>query len=81
MTDVPTIEELKDVISKLGITPEQLLRKKEAIYKEVYQNKKMTDDDILNAMIEHPNLIERPIVINNNKAIIGRPPSLIEQIF
>ncbi len=73
--------ELKEVISKLGISPEGLLRKKESIFKEEYAQKKLSDKDCLNAMLKHPKLIERPIVINNDKAIIGRPPSLIRDIF
>lgn len=81
MTDHLTVSELKQIISKLGINPEQLLRKKESIYKELIQDKSMTDDEILSAMIEHPNLIERPIVVHGEKAIIGRPTSLIQEIF
>lgn len=74
-------KELKDLIMKLGISPEELLRKKEIIFKENYSGKDLSDEDCISAMIAYPKLIERPIVVNNDKAIIGRPPALIKDIF
>lgn len=74
-------DELKNVIKLLGIQPEDLLRKKEAIFKEEYAGKTLSQEDMVDAMIKHPKLMERPIVVNGNKAIIGRPPSLIKDIF
>jgi arsenate reductase len=76
-----TKEELTEVINKLGISPEDLLRKKESIFKENYAGKKLSDDEWISDMIEHPKLMERPIVVNGDKAIIGRPPALIKDIF
>ena len=73
----PTKKELKDIIAKLGIKPEDLLRKSEAIYKEQFKGKSLTDAQWISAMIEHPKLIERPIVIKGSKAIIGRPPETV----
>jgi len=73
-------DELKNVIKKIGIAPADLLRKKEAIFKESYADKTLTDSECIEAMLAHPKLIERPIVVNDNKAIIGRPPSLISDI-
>lgn len=70
---VPTEEELTEVIKLLGITPIQLVRKTEKIWKEEFKGKELSDVDIIKAMVHHPKLIERPIVINNNKAVIGRP--------
>lgn len=81
MKDPFQMNELKDVISKLNIAPEKLVRKKEAIFKEIYNGKELSDEEYIQAMLEHPKLIERPIVLNGNKAIIGRPPSLISYIF
>ncbi len=75
---VPSKEELQEVINCLGISPENLVRKNEAIWKEKFRNKLLSDDELLDAMILYPKLIERPIVINNGKAVIGRPLSKIE---
>ena len=79
--EVPLLkEELTEIIKLLGISPLDLVRKNEAIWKENYKTKNLSDDDIVTAMIENPKLIERPIVINNGKAVIGRPPELIKSI-
>ena len=69
----PSIEELRVIISKLTIKPLELVRKKEPVWIEKYEGKNLTDADIIQAMAEHPILIERPIVINGEKAVIGRP--------
>ena len=73
LEDVPTFEELKIIIKKLDIQPTELVRQKEKIWIENFKGKKMTDDEIIQAMILNPILIERPIVINGDKAIIARP--------
>lgn len=77
---LPTKEELKDLLQLLNFSADQLVRKKEAIWKELYKDKKMSEDDILNAMISHPKLIERPIVIKGNKAVIGRPTERVIEL-
>lgn len=77
---IPTEEELKNVISKLNIKPIELIRTNEAIWKENYKGKDLSDVDIINAMLQHPKLIERPIIINSDKAVIGRPPERILDI-
>ena len=77
LENTPTKAELKNIINLLKITPIQLVRKNEAIWKENYKNKELTDAEIIQAMLENPKLIERPIVINGDKAVIGRPPELI----
>ena len=76
----PTLEELKRIITLLDITPIQLVRKNEAIWKENFKGKELSDSDIISAMISNPKLIERPIVINGNKAVIGRPTETILDI-
>lgn len=73
LENVPTHKELVAIIDALGISPENLLRKNEAIWKEQYRDKQLSDAEIIAAMVKHPKLIERPIVINGNKAVIGRP--------
>ncbi len=73
-------KEIKELLKKLDFTPIQLVRKNEAIWKENYKNKNLTDSDIIKAMATHPKLIERPIVIKGNKAVIGRPPENITDL-
>lgn len=72
--------ELKEIIGKLGIKPIELVRTKEEIWKKNYKDKSLTDDEIIKAMHENPRLIERPIVVNGDKAVIARPFSLIKNI-
>ncbi|WP_111707875.1 arsenate reductase (glutaredoxin) [Lutibacter citreus] len=73
-------EELTEIITLLKISPIDLVRKNEAIWKENFKGKELSDDEVINAMVENPKLIERPIVINNGKAVIGRPPEIIKTI-
>ena len=81
LKDTPSAAELKSVLKKLGISARDLLRKKEAEYKEAgLDDESLSDDAIINAMIEYPKLIERPIVINGEKARIGRPPEQVLEI-
>jgi len=70
----PTFEELKLIITSLGLSPEQLLRKNETLYKEQFKDKSYSDDEWIQIMIENPKLIERPIVVDGKKAVLGRPP-------
>ncbi|HYG37940.1 MAG TPA: arsenate reductase (glutaredoxin) [Cytophagales bacterium] len=76
----PSEAELKDILSKLQIKPEELLRKGEALFKEKFSGKRFSDDEWITIMVENPILIERPIVINGDKAIIGRPPENVLKI-
>ncbi|VXB99989.1 Arsenate reductase (Glutaredoxin) [Flavobacterium sp. 9AF] len=75
-----TKEELISVINKLGITPLELVRTKENIWIENYKGKNLTDNEIIDALLLHPKLIERPIVVKNNKAVIARPKEVINKI-
>lgn len=68
----PTTEELTVLLEKLNLKPLELVRQKETIWTANYKNTKMTAEEIIKAMVENPILIERPIVINGDKAIIGR---------
>lgn len=70
----PTKEELVGILGKLGMKPFELIRKGEAIFKENYKGKEFSDDEWIDIMLENPRLIERPIVIKGDEAVIGRPP-------
>ena len=77
----PTVSELKDILLKLGYKPRQLLRKNEQIYKDLELGSDgKTDDDLVNAMVDNPILIERPIIISGDQVTIGRPPESILDI-
>ncbi len=80
LEEVPSETDLKNIIKLLQIKPIELVRVNEAIWKENYKNKNLSDAEIITAMLETPKLIERPIVINGNKAVVGRPPETIKQI-
>jgi arsenate reductase len=81
LVETPSVAELKEIVKMLGISAEQLVRKKEPLYKEKYEGKKISDDKWLKIMNENPILIERPIVVMDGRAIIGRPvESIVEFI-
>jgi arsenate reductase len=80
LDDIPSPEDLKIIIKKLGIKPIELVRKQEKIWKEKFKSKDLSDSEIINALHDFPKLIERPIVANGEKAVIGRPPEDIKRI-
>lgn len=81
LKNVPSEDELKSVLAALAISPRELLRVKEAEYKEAgLDDQSLSDDAIIKAMTEYPKLIERPIVINGEHARIGRPPESVLEI-
>ena len=71
-------KELSDLLEKLKMTPIQLIRTKESIWKEKFQEKDLNDQELISIMTKYPKLIERPIIANNNAAVIGRPSVNIE---
>ncbi len=73
LVNVPSKKDLKRILRQLNIPAEKLVRKNEVIWKENYRGKALSEAEILEAMVEYPKLIERPIVIKGNKAVIGRP--------
>ncbi len=80
LEEMPSKKELKETIALLGIKPEALIRKGESIFKEEYKGKALTDNQWIDAMIKHPKLMERPIVVKGKQAIIGRPPENVNAL-
>lgn len=77
----PTAEELKDILAKLGLGPRDIIRRGEKIYKELeLADKTLPDNALITAMAGNPVLIERPIVVNGDKAAVGRPPENVLEI-
>jgi arsenate reductase (glutaredoxin) len=75
-------KQLKMLLKKMNMRPEELLRKNEAAYKELnMSNRVFTDDEFLNQMIDNPDLIQRPIVEMGDKAVLARPPGRINELF
>ena len=72
-----TKKELKNILSKLGLKAFDIVRKKEPLYEKKFKNKTFTNEEWIQLLLENPILIERPIVIDGYKAIIGRPPELV----
>lgn len=77
LTETPSFEDLKALLQKLSLQPIQLVRIKEKVWIENYKEKTLSDDEIIQAMVDNPILIERPIVIKDGKAIIGRDLDLV----
>ncbi len=78
---LPSREELERILDMLGVEPRELMRRKEKEYKELgLDDPGLSRDQLIDAMIEHPRLIERPIVIKDGKAAIGRPPEKVLEI-
>ena len=80
LDNIPTVYELRELLVKLGIGPMQLIRKGEAVWKEKYKGKELSDDQVIEAMIANPKLIERPIVVKDQTAVLGRPPENILEL-
>jgi len=73
----PSRQEIKDVLSKLEITAKELVRKEEKLFKEEYRGKELTEEQWITVLADNPKLIQRPVVINGKRAIIGRPPESV----
>jgi arsenate reductase (glutaredoxin) len=75
------VEELRNLIDKLGIAPRDLLRKGEQVYRDLKLAKlELSDDELIRLMVENPDLIQRPIVVRGNKAVLGRPPENVNEL-
>ena len=77
----PTTSEFKEILAKLGLGPRDVIRKGEKIYKQLeLADTALSDTALITAMVGNPILIERPIVINGEKAVLGRPPEKVMEI-
>ncbi len=77
----PDAETLRRLLDALGMSPRELMRRKEKEYKELgLDDPSLSDDDLIRAMIEHPRLIERPIVVTDKGVAIGRPPENVLKV-
>jgi arsenate reductase (glutaredoxin) len=76
----PNEEELRDLLKKLNMKPYDIIRKGENIFKENYKDKQLSDDEWIKVLVENPVLIERPIVVKGDKAVIARPPEKVNEL-
>jgi len=79
LKDELSFEELKEIINILGVKPIEIVRTTELIWKEDFKGNQYTDDELISLMIENPKLIQRPIVLKNNKGVVGRPVELVSE--
>ena len=80
LKDIPSKEQLREILNYLDIPALQLVRKNEAVWKEKFKGKTLSEDEIIQAMTQYPKLIERPIVIRGTQAVVGRPPETIKDL-
>ena len=77
----PTVDELDTLLGMLGMEPRELMRKREAEYRELgLDNQSLTRDQLIAAMVEHPKLIERPIAVSGKRAVMGRPTERVLEL-
>ena len=77
----PTVDELDTLLGMLGMEPRELMRKREAEYKELgLGDGSLTRDQLIAAMVEHPKLIERPIAVSGDRAVMGRPTERVLEL-
>ncbi len=76
-----SVSELSDLLAKLDMSPIDLVRKEESLWKTQYRDKNLSDVALIDLMIQEPRLMQRPIIVSGNKAIVARPPETIKQRF
>jgi len=80
LNETPTETELAELVRMLGISPRQLVRTGEDVFKEKFKGRDLSDQEWLAAMAKYPKLIERPIVVKQKKAVLGRPPENVNAL-
>jgi arsenate reductase len=76
----PSQKEIKELLKMLGLKAEDIVRKSEPLFKEKFANKKLTEAQWIKTLADNPILIERPIIVKGNKAVIGRPPEKVLEL-
>lgn len=77
----PSVDELKDILKKSGLEATALLRKKDKVFKESFEDKHLSNEEWVEAISENPSILERPIVIIGNKAVLARPIDKVKELF
>jgi len=80
LKDTPSVKELKELLAKLDMKAEEIVRKKEPLYRELCEGKKFSESQWLKLLHENPVLIERPILVKNKKAVLGRTEEALKEI-
>lgn len=80
LTEGLTFDELKDILSKTGKSAFEFVRTQEKVYKENFKGKQLTNDEWIQILVENPKLLQRPIVVQGNKAVLANPPENINEI-
>ena len=80
LKDTPSESELTSVLLKLNVSPLEIIRKGEPIFKENYRGKSFSDEEWIKILVKNPILIERPIVVKGDQAILGRPPENVRKL-
>ncbi len=75
-----TFESLKNILKKMNVKPEEMIRKQEKEYKANYKGKTFSNDELIKIMVENPKFINRPIIETDDKAVWGDPPSTVDNI-
>ncbi|NND04996.1 MAG: arsenate reductase (glutaredoxin) [Saprospiraceae bacterium] len=73
----PSRKEIQDLLTKLGMSAFELIRKEEKLFKEEYRGKELSEEEWIRIMADNPKLIQRPVVVKGKKAIVGRPPESV----
>ncbi len=74
----PSESELKDIVGKIGGSPAKIVRREEKLFKEEYKGRDLTDDQWYRVLADNPKLIQRPIIVNGDRAVVARPPERVE---
>lgn len=76
----PSKEELRNILGLLGMPASALVRRSEVLYREKYKGKNISEEEWLDILVKNPRLMERPIVVNNGRAVLGRPPENVKRL-